>query len=103
MSTSRPSDFHDGPLAQLSPLGVRGTEASGSGGGTIPARRPARKRAWRTPRDSLSLLLTYWFGWSVFRLRELHPYEMPEIIAIPVETALPEYLGWVMENSHRPA
>jgi len=37
------------------------------------------------------------------RLRELHPYELPEIIAIPVDTALPEYLGWVMENSHRPA
>ena len=36
------------------------------------------------------------------RLRELHPYELPEIVAVPVEAALPEYLGWVAENSHRP-
>ena len=37
------------------------------------------------------------------RLREMHPYELPEIIAVPVEAALPEFLGWVAENSHRPA
>ena len=28
-------------------------------------------------------------------LRELHPYDLPEIIALPVETGLPEYLRWV--------
>jgi periplasmic divalent cation tolerance protein len=33
------------------------------------------------------------------RLRALHPYELPEVIAVPVEAALPEYLGWVAENS----
>ena len=37
------------------------------------------------------------------RLRALHPYELPEIVAVPVEAALPEYLGWVAENSQRPA
>ena len=31
------------------------------------------------------------------RLRELHPYDLPEIIALPVETGLPEYLRWVEE------
>ncbi len=31
------------------------------------------------------------------RLRELHPYDLPEIIALPVETGLPEYLRWVVE------
>jgi periplasmic divalent cation tolerance protein len=25
----------------------------------------------------------------------LHPYELPEIIAVPVERGLPEYLDWV--------
>ena len=30
------------------------------------------------------------------RLRELHPYDLPEIIALPVETGLPEYLRWVV-------
>ena len=31
------------------------------------------------------------------RLRELHPYDLPEIIALPVESGLPEYLRWVVE------
>lgn len=29
-------------------------------------------------------------------LRELHPYELPEIIAVPVTAGLPAYLDWVM-------
>lgn len=28
-------------------------------------------------------------------LRKLHPYELPEIIAIPVTAGLPAYLDWV--------
>ena len=28
-------------------------------------------------------------------LRKLHPYELPEIIALPVSAGLPEYLNWV--------
>ena len=28
-------------------------------------------------------------------LQELHPYEVPEIIAVPVESGLPAYLQWV--------
>ncbi len=32
-------------------------------------------------------------------LRELHPYDLPEIIALPVETGLPEYLRWVVEST----
>jgi len=33
------------------------------------------------------------------RIRELHSYEVPEIIALPVERGLPEYLDWVIENT----
>lgn len=29
------------------------------------------------------------------RLKALHPYEVPEIIALPIESGLPEYLQWV--------
>lgn len=29
------------------------------------------------------------------RLAELHPYEVPEILALPVENGLPAYLAWV--------
>ncbi|MDR3401710.1 MAG: divalent-cation tolerance protein CutA [Chthoniobacter sp.] len=32
------------------------------------------------------------------RLRELHPYEVPEIIAAPVLAGLPEYLNWVKSS-----
>jgi periplasmic divalent cation tolerance protein len=28
-------------------------------------------------------------------IRGTHPYELPEIIAVPVERGLAEYLGWV--------
>ncbi len=31
------------------------------------------------------------------RLRELHPYETPEIIAVPIVAALPAYLAWIEE------
>lgn len=29
------------------------------------------------------------------RVRELHPYALPEVIAVPVIGGLPEYLQWV--------
>jgi periplasmic divalent cation tolerance protein len=32
------------------------------------------------------------------RLRSLHPYEVPEIIFVPVSSGLPEYLRWVADN-----
>ena len=28
-------------------------------------------------------------------MRALHPYELPEIIAVPIERGLPAYLDWV--------
>ena len=28
-------------------------------------------------------------------IRELHPYELPEIIAVPLSNGLPKYLEWV--------
>ena len=31
-------------------------------------------------------------------LRQLHPYEVPEIIALPIGQGLPDYLRWVSEN-----
>ena len=32
------------------------------------------------------------------KLRSLHPYDVPEVIFIPVAGGLPEYLQWVAEN-----
>ncbi len=28
-------------------------------------------------------------------IRSLHPYELPEIVAVPIERGLPDYLEWV--------
>ncbi len=32
------------------------------------------------------------------RLRELHPYETPEIVAVPLVDGDPDYLAWVAES-----
>ena len=32
------------------------------------------------------------------KLRSLHPYEVPEIIFVPISDGLPEYLRWVADN-----
>ena len=31
-------------------------------------------------------------------IRENHPYEVPEIIQLPITGGLPEYLNWIDEN-----
>jgi len=32
-------------------------------------------------------------------LRERHPYELPEIIAVPIECGFPGYLDWVVRQT----
>src|SRR5437899_12488038 len=32
------------------------------------------------------------------KLRSLHPYEVPEIIFVPVSSGLPEYVRWIAES-----
>jgi len=32
------------------------------------------------------------------KLRSVHPYDVPEIIFLPVASALPQYVQWVKEN-----
>lgn len=33
------------------------------------------------------------------RFRQIHPYDCPELITIPIEEGLKEYLSWVVDNS----
>lgn len=33
------------------------------------------------------------------RLKALHPYDTPEIIAIPITSGLPAYLTWIREST----
>src|ERR1700730_4301366 len=32
------------------------------------------------------------------KMRSLHPYEVPEIIFVPISSGLPAYVRWVAEN-----
>ncbi|MGH7751875.1 MAG: divalent-cation tolerance protein CutA [Gemmatimonadales bacterium] len=37
------------------------------------------------------------------RLRALHPYEVPEVVAVAATATDPDYLAWVTENTVLPA
>ena len=45
----------------------------------------------KTTRTAYPLLESTW--------RKLHPYELPEIVAMPVTTGLHEYLEWVVQET----
>ena len=45
----------------------------------------------KTTRDRLDALTT--------RVRDLHPYELPEVIAVEVAGGLSTYLDWVVEQT----
>ncbi len=33
------------------------------------------------------------------KINSLHPHELPEIIAVPIQTGLPDYLAWIDDNT----
>ena len=33
------------------------------------------------------------------RIRQLHSYEVPEIVSFPIADGLPDYLNWVIDNT----
>lgn len=35
-------------------------------------------------------------------IRHLHPYELPEVIAVPLAQGLPDYLQWIAEETAIP-
>lgn len=45
----------------------------------------------KTTRDAYARMET--------ELRKLHPYEVPEIVALPVTAGLPAYLAWVQQET----
>ncbi len=58
---------------------------------------------WQGKRESadeiLLLIKTHSQAYGALEhlVRQLHPYELPEIIAVPVENGLPAYLDWISE------
>lgn len=47
----------------------------------------------KTVQDRLSALVS--------RVKELHPYSVPEVLALPVDAALPAYAAWVADETSR--
>jgi periplasmic divalent cation tolerance protein len=37
------------------------------------------------------------------RVKQLHPYEVPEMIALEIKEGSPQYLDWIMESTDRTA
>lgn len=52
---------------------------------------PESQMIIKTAADKVDRLLS--------RLREVHPYEVPEILVVPVEAGLEDYLGWVEDET----
>lgn len=52
--------------------------------------------------ETIALLKTTAEGFAKLeaRLRELHSYEVPEIVALPVQGGSEAYLRWVAENAN---
>ncbi len=73
---------------------------------TFPDAEAARRisNRWKDKIESGNETLVFFKlsedGRSAFqeKLRSLHPYEVPEIIFVPVSSGLPEYLRWVADN-----
>ena len=51
------------------------------------------RRRWSSLRRPRVASLTF-----QAKLKSLHPYDVPEIVAVRVSAGLPEYLRWVSEN-----
>lgn len=33
------------------------------------------------------------------RIAELHPYDVPEVVVLPIESGLPAYLDWIVQET----
>ena len=49
--------------------------------------------------EVLVLFKTQWELYDLLesKIKEMHPYEIPEIIAVDIEKGLPDYLNWIIE------
>jgi periplasmic divalent cation tolerance protein len=50
--------------------------------------------------EHLLVVKTHWQAYAELEatIQELHPYELPEVIAVNIEEGLPEYLAWISTN-----
>lgn len=50
----------------------------------------------------LEVLVLFKTQWELYdllesKIKEMHPYETPEIIAVDIKKGLPDYLNWIVE------
>lgn len=50
--------------------------------------------------EVLALIKTTRYADLETAIKKLHPYEVPEILALPVATGFPAYLNWMAESCH---
>ena len=36
-------------------------------------------------------------------IRSIHPYDVPEVISLPIDSGLPDYLNWITEETAKDA
>lgn len=58
------------------------------------------KGAVETSTEAIGILKTWQNRYEELqtRLRELHPYEVPECIAVSITAGLPDYLRWITDS-----
>jgi periplasmic divalent cation tolerance protein len=73
-------------------------------GNIVPGVRSIYRWQGAVQRDSETLLLLKTTAATVpalsGRVRELHPYDLPEVLALPVSGGLHEYLEWIEESTN---
>jgi periplasmic divalent cation tolerance protein len=69
------------------------------GHGEVSAERPASAAAVQSEREIPLVIKTTRAAYTALerRINEIHPYELPEIVAVPVDRGLPAFLAWIEE------
>ena len=71
-------------------------------GNVLPGLRSIYRWQGKVEEASEALLLVKTTRWRfpeiVDRVRALHPYELPEIVAIPIAAGYDEYLDWIVDS-----
>lgn len=72
-------------------------------------REPVARRAVHLPLGGAiqrgdEVLLSIKTTWAQFepmtaRIASLHPYELPEVLAVEVVAGLPAYMDWIVDNT----
>ena len=71
----------------------------------LPTKIERRKERLEEAEEHLCVMKTTSSAYGTLEktIRGIHPYEVPEIIALPIETGGADYLAWLMEEVRPPS